>query len=105
MLARLFRIQGQPIAEATPDQEIDELWSPPPVVEGNDPDYVPSEVDELQEEEEGEVPAALWGKLFGEELLPLAQYILAEDILAVFRAEVERAPEPGSSPAYPMLLE
>ena len=106
MLARLFREQGQPVAEATPDHEIDELWSPPPVVEDDDPDYVPSEVDELEEkEEEGEVPAALWGELFGEELPSQAQHILAEDILAVIRAEVARAPEPGSSPAYPIVLE
>ena len=40
------------MTEATPDQEIDELWSPPPVVEDDDPDYVPSEVGELKERRE-----------------------------------------------------
>ena len=43
------------------------------------------------EEEEGGVPAALWGELFGEELPPVAQHILAEDILAVNGAEVVEA--------------
>ena len=55
-----------PITEPTPDQEIDELWSPPPAVEDDrdDPDYISSEVDEL-EEGDGELLPLCWRSSLG----------------------------------------